>query len=538
MSVSVANKRLLKNDIITEKMLLSTDGISDERIKDNGIVYTPVLIVNQLHDLLSETIENWKEYTIWDCSCGRAALTKSIEFPNLFLSTLEKSDISLIKKLKFNENSTKFQFDFLNESFDKLPNKLKTSLMANKKILFIINPPYNSIESSISLQMKNEDYSPYTYKLGYVQFIYKIIQLKTELNLTNVKLACITPLAFLTKETFSKFRFLLNLKAKFLNGIIFNSNEFEIPNGNWTAGISIFDISLNSSENVYTYKRMDNNEYKTFHPIKYSEKFTSYLNPKEENTLKISTLKLKNHNTPVAKIELEIPENLWGYYVSTANDINSNNFIQIMSYPPNMPFLRITDKNILDVVVNFTARKAIPKRWHNSYDQYYYPNMKNGYYEFSINCLVYSLFNNSSQQSAFRNFNFLGEKYSTHNEFFFMSPKEIYELAMQNNNISVLQDLELNYKYSKTYLILMQSEIDLYDSTKLLLNHIKNLIIKTFPHRTNHPKLNLHCWDAGWQQIIPIVKEYFKDDYKTYLKLYSNMEKDLVAKIYYFEIIK
>ena len=86
--------------------------------------------------------EDWKEkFVVWDNCAGTKNLTRDYFFKELYCSTLENAELAISER--YNREATSFQFDFLNDSLDKLPQGLKEALENNKPIIFLINPPYS-----------------------------------------------------------------------------------------------------------------------------------------------------------------------------------------------------------------------------------------------------------------------------------------------------------------------------------------------------------------------------------------------------------
>lgn len=132
-------------------------GIADRLIEDvdrrkSGDFWTPTKWVDYAHERISDTLgENWKnEFVVWDNCAGTCNLTRDYKFKELYISTLFDSELQM--GMKFNKEAEHFQFDFLNDyiptpgslfnSDTKIPDGLLEAFKQNKKILFLINPPY------------------------------------------------------------------------------------------------------------------------------------------------------------------------------------------------------------------------------------------------------------------------------------------------------------------------------------------------------------------------------------------------------------
>lgn len=127
-----------------------------------GAFFTPACWVELSQEYLARALgENWQdEYVVWDCCAGTGNLLAGLtNKKNLWASTLDQADVDVMlqriqnmnKGLADGENGANlfpshvFQFDFLNDSFDKLPDGLRAIVndpAKRKKLVIYINPPY------------------------------------------------------------------------------------------------------------------------------------------------------------------------------------------------------------------------------------------------------------------------------------------------------------------------------------------------------------------------------------------------------------
>ncbi len=140
----------------------------DER-SFKGAFYTPLKVVDKAYDLLAETLgKNWQQnYIVWDMCCGVGNLeVKHSNHRAIFMSTLDKADIDVMKASRTCAAATKFQYDYLNDDIDafgqidygltnKVPMELQQAIAdakakkkGAKKILVLMNPPYAEATSS------------------------------------------------------------------------------------------------------------------------------------------------------------------------------------------------------------------------------------------------------------------------------------------------------------------------------------------------------------------------------------------------------
>jgi hypothetical protein len=86
--------------------------------------------------------------------CGVGNLeTKHSNHRNIYMSTLDQTDIDTMRATKTCVAATKFQYDYLNDDIaedgtidysisNKIPEGLRQAIASGKKLLVLINPPY------------------------------------------------------------------------------------------------------------------------------------------------------------------------------------------------------------------------------------------------------------------------------------------------------------------------------------------------------------------------------------------------------------
>jgi hypothetical protein len=227
-----------------------------------GAFFTPSDWVNEAHKMLSESLgSTWKEdYVVWDASCGTGNLTRDYSFKELYLSTLEQSDIDIINEAGYNKEANKFQFDFLNDPLDKLPAGLIKAFKENKKIVFFNNPPYGTANdlvkggskagvasgTLVNKAMKDADIGPSSQQM-YAQFMYRGISIASELGNKNAVLATFTKCVIVNGDSFFGFRKLLN-RLEFLDGMSFQADNFADVADTWAISFTIFKTKQQVSD--------------------------------------------------------------------------------------------------------------------------------------------------------------------------------------------------------------------------------------------------------------------------------------------------
>ena len=223
-----------------------------------------------------------------------------------------------------------------------------------------------------------------------------------------------------------------------------------------------------------------------------------------------------------------VNDNLIGVYITSVAGSRGNGLSVIL-------------ENYNKVVALFTARKTIIPNWMNSKDEYLVPNIEHSDYEqWNNDCIVYSLFNNSSQQSSLRDIVYKNKKWDIINNFFFMSNSEMRELANQYNYKEMYQDTKTFNEDRYVYNLLQETTLS--PDVQKILDMARELVIKSFEEREDYndeyPKYQLQCWDAGWAQLKPLLKERYKKEYDKFVKEYKKFEDRMRKGVYRFGFLK
>lgn len=247
-----------EGDVYSPKEKEQLTGLVDRLVEDitrrnKGEFFTEAPFVDLAHKYISDTFgEDWKErFIVWDNSSGTGNLTRDYKFNELYISTLEQSDIDTSNQMNYNPEATKFQFDFLNDGDGGLPKGLQEALKEGKEILFLINPPYarsasNGTKNKVSAgasdtmvggYMKGDKWGPASANL-YAQFLYRITKYQ-ELN-KNIKIAIFCPPLFLSGGSYKKFRSHFNKQFDFCGGFLMEAKHFSDVAKGWGISFSMF----------------------------------------------------------------------------------------------------------------------------------------------------------------------------------------------------------------------------------------------------------------------------------------------------------
>lgn len=544
-----------------EKMRFSE--ISDRLIEDTnrrnkGEFYTPTLFVDYAHDMISKEFgEDWKEkYVVWDNSAGTKNLTRDYYFKELYCSTLEQAELDISKQ--YNKEATSFQFDFLNDSLDKLPKGLLEAFKQNKPIIFFMNPPYattcnfgnkNKAEEGndtiINCIMKENGMKRCSDNL-YAQFIYRIMMIKEQYNLTDVHICLFSPTLFLTGSSFETFRNVFFKDFAYNAGVQFKASHFADVADSWGISFSIWKNGETAVKNNFNYKLIDNidGEIEVV-----DEKVVYNVDGQKTASLwvKEDVKKFKTEDAPQMTSGINykpnkdgcrgnLVKNAIGFFYNNSNNVDKNAqnvgmFTSCFSSGTGCSILPI---NFAKCTALFSARKLIEKNWVNSKDEYLAPNKEHPKWkEFVNDSIVYSLFHSASNQSSLRQLEYKGKLWDIKNEFFWMSRKEMMSLANENGNDVCYQDANVS---TDRYVYNLLQNITLSEEAQLVLDKACELVRKTFKYRMmfdeDNENYQINNWDASYYQMKPLWKEYAKDDFEEFKSLYKKLGDKMRPMVY------
>ena len=234
--------------------------VSDTERRVNGQFFTPQVWVDEAHRRMARVLgEDWESRVpTWDCCCGTKSLTRDYEWKDLYLSTLEQSELNASANISTDATET-FVFDFLNDPEKKLPESLKTALARagkeHRPFAMLINPPYgqatsgtaNAHKAGVSdtetgREMKSIGLGKAANELT-VQFLYRIIKLVKAYGIKDAVLGLFSNPAWMTGDACEKFREEWIKVATPNNGFAFHSDEFEGVKEGWAINFSVWKLS-------------------------------------------------------------------------------------------------------------------------------------------------------------------------------------------------------------------------------------------------------------------------------------------------------
>lgn len=532
-------------------------GICDRLIEDTtrrfqGEFFTPTEWVNEAHRMIEEEFgEKWKEdYVVYDPCCGTGNLTRDYKFKELYMSTLNQSDLDIIEQRGYNPEATKFKFNFLNDPDSGFPVGLTKALEENKPLLVLMNPPYGRAGTTKTYGLADTKSAENMKSSGvsgsqqlYTQFLFNLAELNS-----NINIALFSPTLLLSGQSFKDFRKYFFKKYTIVNGFIFRASFFNNVSTNWAISFTVWKQGSHTN-NYFSLPIKDYDKDnrivsitdKILYNLDNSLPLNKWITKPTEEALPCIAL-----NTPI-KINRRSSytvKNSIGYLSNKANNVYKNNFCCIGSadfYGKGDAGVFILDDNLQQAISIFAVRNCISSNWINQKDEYLAPNTEHpDYSQWNRDCIVYSLFNNSSNQSALRNITYKEKKWDIINEWLWVSNKTMMDLAEKNHNDEVYRDCKNFPNERFVYKKLQETEIS--TGAKGVLDHATELLLGSFEYRDilneEHPEYHLNTWDAGWYQIKLILKQFMPDELKEFRKHYKSFEDVMREGVYKFGFLK
>jgi hypothetical protein len=390
--------------IIERRDLLVPQDIRERK----GAFFTPRIWVELSQKYLTDYLgENWQEdYYIWDCAAGTGNLLAGLTNKyNIYASTLDQADVSVIhERIDHGANLLKnnvFQFDFLNDDFSKLPQRLQDIIKdkeKRKKLVIYINPPYAEASSTKTVSGTGENKNGVTsnFKIN-EQFKTKIGAATNEIfalfmaNIYEKIPGCIlgqfSKLKFINGSNFVKFKEVF--LAEYNRGFIVPGDTFDNVKGQFPIGFTIWNTSVKTKINTIETDVYD------FHG--------NYIGIKNFYGELPEII-----NKWIVKYRSDI-ENI-GYLTTRGNDFQNNNFIQIISDKNLVKSDRgvsINKNNIISIAIYLSVRHCINASWINDRDQFLYPI--DGWQtdnQFKSDCLTFSLFHGQNRITSIESTNY------------------------------------------------------------------------------------------------------------------------------------
>jgi hypothetical protein len=387
--------------IIDRRDLLVPQNIREVK----GSFFTPEIWVKKSQEYIAKVFgENWQdEYYIWDCAAGTGNLLAGLTNKyNVWASTIDQSDIDTMNALIDIDERLNllpahiFQFDFLNDSFDKLPPLLKQIIddpEKCKKLIIYINPPYaeagsvsavmgqGHIKDGVAVTHKTRN--KYRSTIGAAtneisaQFMARIYD-----EIPKCKLALFSKLKFVCTQNFVKFRKYFN--ADFKAGFVVHADTFDNVSGKFPIGFTVWNLDGKRFPEFIEVDVVEEGRLEKGYKKKFWDDFN------------------RSINHWIKKFNYGAERNL-GLMIMDAPDFQKLHqpFLTLVKGTRHSAFYSFTAKNIMEGCIYFAARLCVEPTWLNDRDQFYYPdNNWTEDTEFHANCLVFTLFHAQNRISS------------------------------------------------------------------------------------------------------------------------------------------
>ena len=440
----------------------------DER-SFKGAYYTPLHIVDKAYDQLAAVLgKNWQQrFVVWDMCCGVGNLeVKHSNYRNVFMSTLDKADVDVMKASQTCVGATIFQYDYLNDDVtdfgeidysltNKVPAELQQAIAdakagkkGAKKILVLINPPYGEAANSQGKVGKTDIASTMIgagMELGYAArelFVQFVVRIQKELP--KGTLAMFSTLKYVNAPNFEQFR--TQWKAKYLGGFIVHSKSFEGLKGNFPIGFLQWGLGKRQPSHSINTKALDKfgNEIgkKSFFIVPNEQLLSEWLPRSRKN--QNDAVPLINAVTPTDQTE-NVRNTKWsdgaiGHFFCNGNDFqNSGTMTAIFSSVHSIGHAGgyfITRESLWKVATIFVVRLIIPHTWMNHNDQFLQPGELLSD-DFKSDCLVWMLFHGKNLSAGADGIQWNGKIWSLVNHFIPFTEKEVGSIGRFESNFMV-----------------------------------------------------------------------------------------------------
>ena len=364
-----------------------------------GSFFTPRQWVELSQRYLAEVLgEDWQEeYTVWDPAAGTGNLLNGLTNKyNIWASTLDQQDVDVMRdRIRNGANlleSHVFQFDFLNDSFDKLPAELRAIVddpERRKKLVVYMNPPYAEARSKrtmsggiakngVEQSAINRDYAHTLRQANAEVFAQFIARIYGEIR--GCTLGEFSKLKILQGAHFSDFRSFF--RAKLEKIFLVPADTFDNVKGQFPIGFKIWNTGVEAP----------------FHGILadvYSRD-GQLISKKNIDYVEVE----KNINSWIKQYRRSLSND--GYIAKfpfTGNDFQHANNLQIvqtgMVYCKTNGHFFICRENLVESCIYFSVRHCILPTWLNDRDQFLWPRDSwQEDVEFQHDCLAYALMDN------------------------------------------------------------------------------------------------------------------------------------------------
>lgn len=487
-----------------------------------GEFYTPVDFAKKAFDYLVRTVGDWwkdKNFRLWDMAAGTGNLEFAIPLDAhkfCYVSTLIKDEADYCKQIF--PDATAFQYDYLNDSPDKLPKKLRDDLNnPNIKWIIFINPPYATANNNQDRNLFNKDKISMTSirklmteeNLGEVsrelfsQFIYRISK---DFSNRQAWLGIFSTPKYINSTNDQKFRDKI-FRYKFERGFILHSKNFEGCKGNFSVSFMIWNLSekISLEEQKISLDVYDSEVEKVGEKIFKPARREEFLSKWIERKPAINKFPPLSGALNVAYKNKDrrdrISDGFLASLVVKGNEFSNQTYVSILSAPyVSAGAFSITAENFEQAMIVHMVRRLPKATWLNDRDQFLQPN-KELQREFITDAVIWSLFAPSNATASLKDVEYEGEVYQIRNNFF---PFELSEIKSWScSSFSIAAQLEMPQEDRFAALWIKNNRASLSSEALAVLNAGREIYKRFYAelNKLDVRKWKIDNWDAGWYQI-------------------------------------
>ena len=333
-----------------------------------GSFFTPRIWVELSQKYLADVLgEDWQdEYYVWDCAAGTGNLLAGLTNKyNIWASTLDRQDVDVMHdRIKNGANlldNHVFQFDFLNDSFDKLPAGLKKIVEdpgKRKKLVIYINPPYAEATTARTVtgtaenkagvakgSVVNEEFKPLIGSAA--NELFALFMAKIYKEIPGSMLGQFSKVKFIQGSNFRKFK--TYFLADYLKGFVMRADTFDNVKGRFPIGFTLWSLSGSKEMRKISCDVIENDGKKSAEKFFYGhlgESINKWLrNFYENGDIDIGTLSTRGNDFQNQKY----------IYLATNidNDVHDTK-------------VKISYVNLLPVCTYFSVRHSVKHTWLGS----------------------------------------------------------------------------------------------------------------------------------------------------------------------------
>ena len=377
-----------------------------------GSFFTPRQWVELSQKYLADTLgEDWQEeYTVWDPAAGTGNLLNGLTNKyNIWASTLDQQDVDVMRdRIRNGANlleSHVFQFDFLNDGFEKLPAELKAIIddpERRQKLVVYMNPPYAEAgnarlpagsspgnKAGVSNRSRIWDENRSALGLGirelFAQFLARI-----HTEIPNCWIGEFSKLKILQSSAFSPFRQLY--RAELEKIFLIPSYTFDNVKGSFPIGFKVWRLDGACPPFTRTVADVYNAQ---------AAPMPRKLLQTDDGAPKISDWARRftgSERVPTI-----------GYTGNNGPDFQNSRYVRIVGTPginrngtpSNATKYPIHAGDLTPIAVYFAVRLCIEPTWLNDRDQFYWPHDSwRGDAEFHHDCLAFTLLHGQNRISC------------------------------------------------------------------------------------------------------------------------------------------